>query len=352
MSPSNATAITASNKSLANCTLSSQQNHTLNVLPIILGVVTMLSQLFNLTIFRFWHQKEPFVSLHVLLAFCSLLVGAFGIITPVIRLLPWREPLSVTFTNLAAISLEFIHTQSLVTLVAISVDRWLSVEFPGPYRFHISRRKMRWAIGLSWVVTMVLTLPGFVVYWADFQAFCNRPVGFVINSAFHGRQIWAAFHGPVILCFLLLFQARIVVIAVTVKLRAHLARRRPAVAEQAPRATVVQLVWGSLRASMIILFVGLLADLPFALDIQRLTSSSTVLRILYMLPILQHIYSPVVYLLFFSQFRAVLVRALTFLARSFVEREQRALVPIANAGFAVASADSVPTDHPARGPTS
>ncbi|OWA55028.1 hypothetical protein BV898_19413 [Hypsibius exemplaris] len=85
-----------SNVTRTNCTLPPRVFFSLNVLPLIMNMLIILAQSFNLIVFHFWRQKEPFVLLHVALAWPSLPFSITASGTQITRILPWREPLSVT----------------------------------------------------------------------------------------------------------------------------------------------------------------------------------------------------------------------------------------------------------------
>ncbi|OQV23333.1 hypothetical protein BV898_02781 [Hypsibius exemplaris] len=68
-------------------------------------------------------------------------------------------------------------------------------------------------------------------------------------------------------------------------------------------------VWSgssSLRVSMIITLLSVVAQSPFAFDFSRYIKERTLQRVFAMLPAVQHMYSPLVYVMFFPQYRAVL----------------------------------------------
>ncbi|OQV12534.1 hypothetical protein BV898_13178 [Hypsibius exemplaris] len=280
---------------------------SLNGVPLILSGVIVCSQLFDLVIFHFWRQKEPYILFHVALAYTSLLVGVDGAVTPLVRMLPWKEPVvSFIFINIFFRGYEFFHTLALMTLLFISVDRWVSVEFAVEYRARISTSTVRLFIALTWILTATLTLPGIILYWPNLEAACDKVVRDTDHSA--GRPVWKIFTGPVILCLLLLSQTRIFIIAVNAKLRQLVAKARSPTATGPSPQVIVRIVWSSLRASMIILLFAVLSEAPYLLRVERWVTSPTVVRMVFMLPAVQHMYSPLVYLLFFPPFRDVLRR--------------------------------------------
>ncbi|OWA51775.1 hypothetical protein BV898_16242 [Hypsibius exemplaris] len=248
-----------------NCTLTSSQLMSLNGLPLILTGIIAAAQLFNLIIFHLWRQKEPFVLFHVALAYYSLFIGILAAGTPIVRMFPWSERVSVPLTITLLNCFEFIRTLSLVTLLCISADRWLSVEFAVKYRAHISKKRVRQVIAVSWFVTAVLDWPGAVLNWPYYQAFCYRPP--IDTGSGIGRLVWKIFTGPLIVALLLLCQGRIIFTAVRLKSRQLLSRARTRSIAVAAAPSVhhpmVRIVWSSLRASMVILLAVVISEVPF-----------------------------------------------------------------------------------------
>ncbi|OQV23348.1 hypothetical protein BV898_02795 [Hypsibius exemplaris] len=265
----------------SSCNLTLSQTMALNGVPIILSIMMTLSHSFTLFIFNLWRQKEPLVLLHVALAYAFLFLTFSTVMTPIARLLPWNLPINGFFINLSNRCYEFFQTLSFVTLWLISVDRWLSVEFAVKYRAQISRLKIKKAIVASWLITSALALPGMIIIWPNFNAFCDRPIQ---DQA--GREISAIFNGPFLLVLMMVFQVRIVVIAVTTKLRQLLAKAKTTVGPASSRPVIVGIVWSSMRASMVILFVAVLADLPFLLRAERWIKNLSIVKFIYTMPVI------------------------------------------------------------------
>ncbi|OQV11494.1 hypothetical protein BV898_14224 [Hypsibius exemplaris] len=278
---------------------------------LILDGIMILTQAFNLCVFHYWRGKEPFVLLHIALAVMSGLVGIITAVTPLVRILPWDHTGSVMTINLAFRAFQYIETLYTLILLSISVDRWLSVEFPVKYRAKISKTKIRQAIAATVVLAVVLNLPDMIVHWEVIAAFCHKPVEQSVLTL--ARRIWKILAGPFILGVVAVLQARLIAIAVQTKLkRINILSRQVGVANNNGNNTaggveVVQIVWSSLRASLIIVLAGVVSGLPRVIPLP-VSTSPILLRIINLIPAVQHMYSPVVYLLFFPQYRAVLVR--------------------------------------------
>ncbi|OQV23346.1 hypothetical protein BV898_02793 [Hypsibius exemplaris] len=215
-----------------------------------------------------------------------LFISLSSLGTPLVRLLPWKESISGVFLNLSNRCYEFFKTVTYVLLWLISMDRWISVQFPVKYRGSISRLKIRKAIVLSWLITSVLALPGMIFYWPILLAACDRPIR---NIYVAHRDVWAFFNGPLLL-----------------KVKQLLTKARVSSGPPAVSGVIIAgIVWTSLRASMVVLTLALITDLPFLMHAERWIANPSLVRFIYMLPSMQKMTTPLVNLIFFPPFRAI-----------------------------------------------
>ncbi|OWA53024.1 hypothetical protein BV898_17460 [Hypsibius exemplaris] len=292
----------------SNCTLNKSQNFALNGLWLIIFSVIVLCQTFNLFIFRLWPRKDPFLLYHIFLAVVTALLAVTAAGLPIARLNPWTPITIIIGRTSLSISIVCNRLNLIITL-AISIDRWLSVEFPIWYRCFMSKRTVLTALVVCLLVALAVTVP-IVVVPENLVVFCNRP--FALKS----ELINATF---VVLLFA--FQVRILTIAVLTKLKLLRARRtRPlpvaslAGLEQhstdsvrAERALIAHIVWEKLIASMVVVFVSVFANVIYFLEAVGLVSNLSPLDTsvkLYMTMVL-YVYTPFVYLLFYPPFRQV-----------------------------------------------
>ena len=189
------------------------------MLHITVGILTIVTQLISLVVFHYWRGKEPFVVLFVALAINSLLKGLNNIPALIDRILQANEtPGNDIVAKLSIWAMGGLDLINLTLLVAISVDRWLSVEFAVRYRAMVSTQKLIGLFGLSYVVALTIFLPGCLVYWPAIVMLCSRAS--VNRHAFGSYyDTWRLFLGPLELVLLLGFQLRICMIAVAVRVR-------------------------------------------------------------------------------------------------------------------------------------
>ncbi|OQV16145.1 hypothetical protein BV898_09780 [Hypsibius exemplaris] len=122
-----------STSSNGNCTITWDDKIVSQLPPFILGTLIISAQFTNLVVFKYWQNKYHYVLSHISLAFSSLLAD-FAMAAAV----PLRNqdltPLIFYLTNILCLVLYyFADCASLFAIFCISIDRWLSVEYPVKY---------------------------------------------------------------------------------------------------------------------------------------------------------------------------------------------------------------------------
>ena len=157
--PVNNSSINTTNTSLidGNCSqLTMQYVVRFNSLPMILSISIAAAQLYNLVVFLYWRNKEPFLLLHVWLTITSLFYGVNSFMIPLTRILSWHEIRSVIAIRLFMASYFVVQAVSALTLLAVSVDRWLSVEFAIKYRNEITKEKVKRVVKCTVIVGLLI----------------------------------------------------------------------------------------------------------------------------------------------------------------------------------------------------
>ncbi|OWA50392.1 hypothetical protein BV898_14911 [Hypsibius exemplaris] len=276
------------------------------------GTAITSTQLFNFLIFALWRNKEPYILLHVSLAVASLLAGVTVVTAVPLRYAPYTAVNIFLNLSIGVCLLIYANTAAILTNFAISVDRWMSVEFPIKYRTSITHRKtLLFGSLLIFGGSLVMTIPGFILFWKDMNyARCTglrtfSPKGVVFT-------IWEALKGPIFFPLLFMSQLRILMIAVGQRLL-RVRRRRTAVqvvpAGNAPAQEILRIVWSSFLGSMAVVFCTLISHVPnYFMSIVPNHASATIRRLGVYLTLLQHCVSPVIYLLFWPPYRQAVSR--------------------------------------------
>ncbi|OWA51158.1 hypothetical protein BV898_15652 [Hypsibius exemplaris] len=275
------------------------------------GTAITTTQLLNLIIFALWRNKEPYVLLHVCLTVASFMAGVSIIIPGPLGYLPYT-PVN-TFLNvfIGICVLTWANSAVIFANFAISVDRWLSVEFAIKYRASITHRKTLVAgVLTTFGATLILNVPTFTIFWKN-QHF--EPCAGLRTDALAGGVaflIWLALKGPVLFPLLFLSQLRIMIVAVGLKLQAYRRCHRQEVlpAGHGPPQEILVIYWGSFTCSMTIVFFTLISNVPnyLMVIVQGVPLSARLVGV-YM-TLVQHCISPVIYLLFWPLYRQAVIR--------------------------------------------
>ncbi|OQV24975.1 hypothetical protein BV898_01184 [Hypsibius exemplaris] len=301
----------------------------LNGVPMILIFSQVAGQIFNLVIFRLWRNKEPFLTLHIALAYGNILVGAISVISPVTRWTRWTS-VTETVAKVQAVLFAIGNRSTVVNTLLISIDRWLSVEFPIAYRNKVTKRKLSIAVVVGWITTIAISLPTMIVFRNKILVGCNRPSTVDYSASNPLESFLAGFQrAPIILAFLFLFQLRILMIAVETRLRlislkntikaASLTTAELNVLRGQHSKLTARIIWDSLLGSMAVVMGIGLSTVPFVVldygGMSGRTGTTLMLNIGNNLFVVQRLYTPFVYLLFFPKFRAAAARPLIMAAR-------------------------------------
>ncbi|OQV19865.1 hypothetical protein BV898_06135 [Hypsibius exemplaris] len=246
---------------------------------ILLSLIIMFANIYNLVVFRLWSHKN-----HT----CSFTSSS-----------PWK--------------------QSSVNVAVISVDRWLSVEFPIPYRNHSNRRRILWTISVAYVIATLHTVVPLVVFPECLLLYCSRQQAF----RWLGRSylLWNYTRGPLFLMIIILTQTRICVIASGARLRILRSRRvaralderSSGIKEQRSKCRgsiqqarmVVRTIWESVLPGSIMVMGALVANLPYyVVEILGVgESGSPAVMFTVIVFSTQHIQTPFIYTMFFRPYR-------------------------------------------------
>ncbi|GAU92018.1 hypothetical protein RvY_04168-2 [Ramazzottius varieornatus] len=187
-----------------------------------ISVLSIFSNGLNIIVFHNWKQKEPFLTYHISLSIGELLLGVFGLFVPV-------QYLTVTTINMQAFETAngAIMILSAITnfhFCLVSIDRWLSVEYPIWYRNRVTPPVVVAACLVVWLNFVVPFSVVFAVYRHSFYFLCNFGTLFTLQETW-----WVVYLGmwnPTAILLLAAAQLRLCYIAIKARLRISLRRQQ------------------------------------------------------------------------------------------------------------------------------
>ncbi|XP_055350319.1 uncharacterized protein LOC129596938 [Paramacrobiotus metropolitanus] len=179
----------------------------------------MIASCINLSVFARWKRKEPFLLFHISLSFAELLCSTTSFVGYVNRAFDY----TLRYALLSKIGIGFRTTfLPLINILVmlISVDRWISVQFPLFYRRKVKRRVILLTINLVWTGTCGFYVIFFAFMGSSVLVVTCREVGqFVLKD-----PAWIIFYNIQFFSTLVLIalpQCHTCAIALQVKCRAH-----------------------------------------------------------------------------------------------------------------------------------
>ena len=179
------------------------------------------------------------------------------------------------------------------------------------------------------------SVSGLGLFWSDILVFCYKGVEFPTNSG--PALVWKLICGPVFVLPLSLFQMRLSWLAIQLKLKWLRGRQvqpaLPGIYGHEVRATssTLNVVGKSLVASMIVILFSSFAKVFPIIDINSYFAHKTIVpRVIMVITASQHVFTALVYLALFPQFRAVSSRWFENLRCRRFYRASRIPTPLAS----------------------
>uniref|UniRef100_A0AAZ3R397 G-protein coupled receptors family 1 profile domain-containing protein n=1 Tax=Oncorhynchus tshawytscha TaxID=74940 RepID=A0AAZ3R397_ONCTS len=128
----------------------------LSVLMLVIIVVSLLSNAVVLICFLYNPQirKQVPCVFTLNLTFCNLLLTVSNMPLTLVGLVNKGQPGSDAFCQLVGFSETFLTTNSMLSMAALSIDRWIAVVFPLRYHSRIRHRDAALVLGYTWIHSM------------------------------------------------------------------------------------------------------------------------------------------------------------------------------------------------------
>ncbi|OQV13960.1 hypothetical protein BV898_11842 [Hypsibius exemplaris] len=217
----------------------------------------------------------------------------------------------------------------------MSVDRWLSTEFPVVYKNHISRGKVLTLIGAVWTYYLCQYIVMYATFPGSFVITCQKVMFFGYRERWW--SVFSSMQYPIYVSIMTLTQARIAMLAIQAKLKvlrnrimvnfasesmgitdkasASAVTKNPSpttVGRQAARKNVrsagllLRSMWKTVLAGSVVVIVAIVCNVPVVIVTEysrgiKLTTTGRTTA--YLVSNFQYISPTVTYFLFYANFR-------------------------------------------------
>ncbi|RXN29844.1 G- coupled receptor 26-like protein [Labeo rohita] len=159
----------------------------LSLLLVVIIVVSLLSNVLVLICFLYNAEiRKQVPGLFILnLTFCNLLLSASSMPLTLFGVLSNAHPGGQIFCQVVGFLDTFLTTNSMLSMAALSIDRWVAVVFPLSYHSRIRHRDAVLALAYTWVHSLSFSVVAACLSWVGYHqlyASCTLCNGRAVNA--------------------------------------------------------------------------------------------------------------------------------------------------------------------------
>ncbi|XP_057682503.1 G-protein coupled receptor 26-like [Corythoichthys intestinalis] len=141
------------------------------ILVLVIIVVSLLSNILVLICFLYSHEIRKQVPglFNLNLTFCNLLLTVANMPLTLAALASRDQPGGDTLCQAAGFLDTFLSTNSMLSVAALSVDRWIAVVFPLRYRSKMRHRDAAMVLGFTWLHSMSFSMAATCLSWLGYH---------------------------------------------------------------------------------------------------------------------------------------------------------------------------------------
>lgn len=182
----------------------------LSFLVVVIIIVSLLSNLLVLICFLYSPEiRRQVPGLFILnLTFCNLLLTISNMPLTLIGVINKGQPGSGGLCQIVGFLDTFLTTNSMLSMAALSIDRWIAVVFPLSYRSKMRYRDAVIALAYTWMHSMSFSAVPTSLSWVEYHqlyascTLCNRKANtspfIIFTVVFHSLTFLLSL---VVLCF-------------------------------------------------------------------------------------------------------------------------------------------------------
>lgn len=184
----------------------------LELLIVVIAVVSLVSNLLVLVCFTCSAQVRAQVPgiFIINLSFCNILITVLNMPSTLFGVLKRQKPFGDHFCQTVSFMDTFLTTNTMLSMAALSIDRWIAVVFPLTYSSKMRLKNTALMVSYAWLHSLAFSLAAVLLSWVDYSpayASCTVHLGDDDGSRGHFIVFTTVFHACTfalslfILCF-------------------------------------------------------------------------------------------------------------------------------------------------------
>lgn len=184
----------------------------LELLIVVIAVVSLVANLLVLVCFTCSAQVRAQVPgiFIVNLSFCNILITVLNMPSTLLGVVKRQKPFADHFCYTVSFMDTFLTTNTMLSMAALSIDRWIAVVFPLTYSSKMRLKNVALMVSYAWLHSLAFSLAAVLLSWVDYSpayASCTVHLGDDDGSRGHFMVFTTVFHACTfalslfILCF-------------------------------------------------------------------------------------------------------------------------------------------------------
>lgn len=143
----------------------------LSVLVVVIIIVSLLSNVLVLICFLYNPEIRKQVPglFNLNLTFCNLLLTVSNMPLTLVGLVSQAQPGGDGFCQLVGFLETFLSTNSMLSMAALSIDRWIAVVFPLRYHSKMRHKDAAFVLGYTWVHSVSFSTVAACLSWVGYH---------------------------------------------------------------------------------------------------------------------------------------------------------------------------------------
>ncbi|XP_065121341.1 G-protein coupled receptor 26 [Paramisgurnus dabryanus] len=144
---------------------------SLELLIVVIVVVSLVANLLVLLCFTCSAEVRAQVpGLFIInLSFCNILIAVLNMPSTLLGVVKRQKPFGDCFCYTVSFMDTFLTTNTMLSMAALSIDRWIAVVFPLTYSSRMRHKDALLMVSYSWLHSLAFSLTALLLSWVDFN---------------------------------------------------------------------------------------------------------------------------------------------------------------------------------------